>query len=254
MPLSAQQSFRHIVLSAVVAGLITGLVVTLVQVFTTVPLIAKAEVYEKAAEAQPSAESVQAAPADVHHDHAAHDHGAGDHHGASTWEPKDGFERTFYTGVATVLAAIGYALLLGACFSQMQSVGWLTGLGLGLAGFIVFQLAPAIGLPPEPPGAPVAELMPRQLWWFGTVVATALALGAWFYARNHSKLIWIPVGVLLLLLPHLIGAPQSTEGQTVVPQELARNFAIAALLTAAVFWLVLGGIEGYLFGKFSRRA
>ena len=75
MPLSAQQSFRHIVLSAVVAGLITGLVVTLVQVFTTVPLIAKAEVYEKAAEAQPSAESVQAAPADVHHDHAAHEIG-----------------------------------------------------------------------------------------------------------------------------------------------------------------------------------
>ncbi len=253
MPLSAQQSFRHIVLSAVVAGLITGLVVTLLQVFTTVPLIAKAEVYEKAAEAQLSAESVQVEPADVHHDHAAHDND-GDHHGASAWEPKDGFERTFYTGVATVLAAIGYALLLGACFSQMQLVGWRTGLGLGVAGFIVFQLAPAIGLPPEPPGVLVAELVPRQVWWFGTVVATALALGAWFYARNHSKLIWIPVGVMLLLLPHVIGAPQAAEGQSVVPQELTRNFAIAALLTAAVFWLVLGGIEGYLFSKFSRRA
>jgi predicted cobalt transporter CbtA len=45
MPLSGQQSFRQIVLSAVVAGLITGVLVTLVQMFTTVPLIARAEVY-----------------------------------------------------------------------------------------------------------------------------------------------------------------------------------------------------------------
>jgi cobalt transporter subunit CbtA len=155
--------------------------------------------------------------------------------------------------VATVLTAIGYALLLGACFSQMRSVGWRTGLGLGVAGFVVFQLAPALGLPPQPPGAPVAELAPRQLWWLGTVVATALALGAWFYARNHSKLIWIPVGVVLLLLPHVIGAPQATEGQSLVPQELARSFAIAALTTAAVFWLVLGSIEGYLFDKWGQR-
>ena len=247
MPLSAQQSFRHIVLSAVIAGLITGLVMTLIQVFTTVPLIAKAEVYEKAAEAQSSAGSTQVAPADAHHDHAAHDHGA------EAWEPKDGFERTFYTGVATVLAAIGYALLLGACFSQMQSVGWRTGLALGVAGFVVFQLAPAFGLPPEPPGAPVADLAVRQLWWLGTVIATALALGSWLYARTHSKAIWIPVGIVLLLLPHAIGAPQATEGVNPVPHELSRNFAIAALFTAAMFWLVLGSVEGYLFGKLSQR-
>jgi cobalt transporter subunit CbtA len=231
MPLSAQQSFRHIVLSAVIAGLITGVLLTLVQLFTTVPLIAQAEVYEQGAVAT-----------------ASHDHGA------STWEPKDGFERTFYTGVTTVLTAIGYAFLLGAVFSQLRAVGWKTGLGLGIAGFLVFQLAPALGLPPEPPGSPYADLFARQVWWAGTAVGTALALGAWWFARSHSKAIWIPVGIVLILLPHIIGAPQPVPGQTtIVPHDLSQQFALMALFTASVFWLVLGSVQGFVFSKLGRR-
>ena len=67
-------TFRSIVFSSVIAGFIVGLIVTAVQQFGTVPLILKAEVYEKAAEhkheaaAQPRAILV--------HDHADHDHGA----------------------------------------------------------------------------------------------------------------------------------------------------------------------------------
>lgn len=247
MPLSEQRSFRHIVLSAVITGLITGVLITLVQMFTTVPLIAQAEVYEQG-EGKPAAGAVVTEAAD-----AAHDHGADDHE-AGTWAPKDGFERTFYTGLTSVLVAIGYALLLGACFSQMRSVGWRTGLALGIAGFVVFQLAPALGLPPQPPGSPYADLVARQLWWVGTAGATALGLGAWFYARSHSKMLWIPVGIVLILLPHVIGAPQPVEGQVaILPKELSQRFALLALFTAAVFWLVLGSIQGYVFGKLGRR-
>ena len=130
MPLSQQRSFRHIVLSAVIAGLITGVLITLVQMFTTVPLIAQAEVYEQGG-GKPEAGAVVPEAADAADDHSAHDHEAG------TWAPKDGFERTFYTGLTSVLVAIGYALLLGACFSQMRSVGWRAGLALGVAGFLV---------------------------------------------------------------------------------------------------------------------
>lgn len=239
MPLSAQQSFRHIVVSAVIAGLFTGVLLTLLQMFTTVPLIAQAEVYE-----QGGAPAVAIAP----HDHSDHNHGA------AAWEPKDGFERTFYTGVTTVLTAIGYALLLGAVLSQLRSVGWKTGLGLGIAGFLVFQLAPALGLPPEPPGLPYADLFARQIWWVGTAIATALALGAWWYARFRSKAIWIPVGIVLILLPHVIGAPQPVPGQTaIVPHELSQRFAIMALFTAAVFWLVLGSVQGFIFSKLGQR-
>jgi cobalt transporter subunit CbtA len=248
MPLSAQRSFRHIVLSAVIAGLITGVLITLVQMFTTVPLIAQAEVYERAAEKPETGAPAANSTAQPAHDHNAHDQGA------AAWEPKDGFERSLYTGVTTILVAIGYALLLGACLSQMRSVGWRTGLVLGVAGFLVFQLAPALGLPPEPPGSPAADLGARQLWWIGTAVATALALGALFYARTHSKFIWIPVGIALLLLPHVIGAPQAIDGQVAaLPHELSQRFAIAALFTAAVFWVALGSIQGYLFGKLGQR-
>ena len=248
MPLSGQRSFRHIVLSAVIAGLITGVLITLVQMFTTVPLIAQAEVYEQGGVKPEASVAAVKETADAAHDHSAHDHGA------TTWEPKDGFERTFYTGVTSVLVAIGYALLLGACFSQMRSVGWRTGLALGVAGFLVFQLAPALGLPPEPPGSPYADLVARQLWWVGTAVATALGLGAWFYARSHSKVIWIPVGIALILLPHVIGAPQAVEGQVaIVPHALSQRFALAALFTAAIFWLVLGSIQGYVFGRLGQR-
>ena len=224
-------------LSAVIAGLITGVLLTLVQMFTTAPLIAQAEEYEQGS-----------APPAAPHDHSAHDHSA------TAWEPKDGFERTFYTGVTTVLTAIGYGLLLGAVLSQLRSAGWKTGLGLGIAGFLIFQLAPAIGLPPGPPGSPYADLGARQIWWVSTALSTALALGAWWYARSHSKVIWIPLGIALILLPHVIGAPQPVLAQiTIVPHELAQRFAIMALFTAAIFWLVLGSVQGFIFSKLGQQ-
>lgn len=43
-------TFRSIVFASVIAGFIVGLIVTVVQQFGTVPLILKAEVFEKAAE------------------------------------------------------------------------------------------------------------------------------------------------------------------------------------------------------------
>ncbi len=232
MPLAAQVAFRRIVWTALIAALITGAATTLVQLFTTVPLIAKAETYEHGEHGESEQEHA--------HAHAAHEHG---------WAPSEGFERTFYTGLTTVLAAFGYALMLGACLSQVRTAGWRSGLLLGAAGFAVFQLAPALGLPPEPPGTPAAQLLPRQLWWLGTVIATGAAFAAWLYARKHSKWIWLPAGTALLLLPHLIGAPQASDARSAVPHELARDFAIAALATAALFWLMLGAVQGFLYGR-----
>ncbi len=243
MPLKEQRSFRHIVLSAVIAGLITGVLLTFVQLLTTVPLIAQAEQYEQ------QGASAVVSEAAAQHEINSHDHGS------SAWAPKDGFERTFYTGVTTVLTAIAYALLLGACFSQLRSVGWKTGLALGVAGFLVFQLTPALGLPPRPPGALYADLAARQIWWVGTAIATALALASWWYARSHSRAIWIPVGIMLFLLPHVIGAPQPVAGQVaIVPHEFSQRFALMALLTAGLFWLVLGSVQGFVFDRLGQRS
>jgi cobalt transporter subunit CbtA len=233
--LTGYPAFRQIVWAALLAGVITGVLMTLVQLVTTTPLIAQAEVYER------RASLVQ----EEHHgDAQAQAHHEGGH---SDWEPEDGFERIVYTGLATILAAFGYALLLGAALSLTRAAGLRAGLAVGAAGFLVFQLAPALGLPPQPPGVPMAELLPRQLWWLGTVIATALALASWYFARSHSKRVWIPVGMFLMILPHLIGPPQAPAEVSAVPEELVRRFSVLALVTAAMLWLTLGALMGYLY-------
>ena len=206
MPLTGYAAFRQIVWAALLAGVMTGVLMTLVQLVTTTPLIAQAEVYERRA---------SQAHEQHHSDAQAQAHPEGSH---AEWEPDDGLERTVYTALATILAAFGYALILGAALSLTRASGLRGGLVFGAAGFLVFQLAPALGLPPEPPGVPMAELLPRQLWWLGTVIATALALASWYFARTHSKRIWIPVGIVLMILPHVIGAPQAPAEASAVPE------------------------------------
>jgi len=227
--------FRQIVWAALLAGVITGVLMTLVQLVTTAPLIAQAEVYERRA-------------SQVHEEHRSDAQAQPHHEGShSDWEPEDGFERTVYTGLATILAAFGYALILGAALSLTRAAGLRAGLAFGAAGFLVFQLVPALGLPPEPPGVPMVELLARQVWWLGTVVATALALASWYLARTRSKRIWIPVGIVLIILPHVIGAPQPPDEVSAVPAELVHRFSVLALVTGALFWLTLGALMGYLY-------
>src|ERR1700745_692811 len=104
--------FRSIVFSAVLAGGLAGLVVTAAQQFGTVPLILKAEVYERAAEDAHAAAHASGAPQD--HEHAP-----------AAWAPEDGIERTAYTAAANVLTGIGFALLLGGIFTLRGSgVTW----------------------------------------------------------------------------------------------------------------------------------
>lgn len=263
-------TFRAIVFASVIAGFIVGLIVTVVQQFGTVPLILKAEVFENAAEmhqheapatAQPAAAGHD--PAD--HDHAAHDHGdhgagdhnngAGDHdHGAGAWEPRDGFERNAYTAAANILTAIGFALLLAGFFAVRSgatgaSVSWHEGLLWGLAGFAVFTLAPGLGLPPELPGVPVAPLLSRQIWWLAAVLATAGGLALIAFRRSVPAAI---AGVILLTLPHLIGAPELANIETNVPSSLTHQFVTAVTVTSLVFWTLLGGLTSAVFARFDR--
>ena len=66
----------------------------------------------------------------------------------------------------------------------------------GLAGFAAFTLAPNLGLPPELPAMPAADLLARQAWWIGTVVATAAGLALIVFGRSP----WFAVlGIALLL-------------------------------------------------------
>lgn len=258
-------TFRSIVFASVISGFIVGLIVTVIQQFGTVPLILKAEVFEKAAETHQHDAAAQPAAAGhdhADHDHAAHDHGdhvhaAGDHdHGAGAWEPRDGFERNAYTAAANILTAIGFALLLAGVFAVRsgatgKGVSWHEGLLWGLAGFAVFTLAPGLGLPPELPGVPAAPLLSRQIWWLAAVLATSGGLALIAFRRTVPAAI---SGVILLTLPHLIGAPDIANIETNVPSSLTHQFVTAVTVTSLVFWTLLGGLTSAVFARFDRGA
>ncbi len=229
--------FRNIVFIAAIAGLVAGLAMTALQYAGTVPLILKAETFEGAAPA---------------HDHAAHDNAiapaaaAAPHsheHDKGGWAPKDGLERSVYTALATVVTAIGFALLLVAA-SELKGgmTGWRQGVFWGLAGFIVFTLAPGLGLPPELPAVPAADLGQRQIWWGVTAVATGIGLALLVFKQS---LPFTLLAVVLLVAPHLVGAPQPENFKSPVPHSLAHAFVVMSTVTSFVFWVVLGGVAGF---------
>jgi len=231
--------FRWIVFSAVIAGGVVGLAVTAVQSLGTVPLILKAEVYERAAEA--SAAKAHDSAEHAHHDHA-HDHQD------EGWTPRDGLERTAYTAAANILTAIGFALVLAGIFAVRGPADWYDGLLWGLAGFVVFTIAPGLGLPPTLPGVPAADLAARQIWWIATAASTAGGLALLFFTRSPLP---ATIAVCLLALPHVIGAPQPADAHTEVPAALARQFIAAVTFTSLVFWSLFGSLTSIAYRRLS---
>jgi predicted cobalt transporter CbtA len=94
-----------------------------------------------------------------------------------------------------------------------------------------------------------AELVQRQTWWVGTAIATAAGLGLIVF--RPMPVFWV-IGVALLILPHAIGAPEVSESGGGVPPELAARFVIASILAAGLFWLLLGGMSGWLYRRLDR--
>lgn len=232
--------WRHMLVAALIAGAAGGLIVTVVQQWQVAPLILEAETYEQAvAEAgssaggQPQSEAHSTPPERVASE-------------PQNWAPADGLERILFTALANILLGIGFSLLLVACFALRGEVNWQQGILWGLAGFASFALAPALGLAPEVPGAAAAELAERQLWWFGTVVATVLGLGVLAFGRRW----WMwAAGAVVLAMPHLIGAPHPAQIGGAVPAELAAAFVVASLFSMVVFWIVLGGLSAHLYRR-----
>ena len=215
------QSFRKLIAIALMAGTLSGLVWFGLQYVAVIPLIQTAEKYEAAAS------------------HPDEDH-------ATT------LGRNSITALTTVLTGIGFAaVLLGVAALRGVRLDVRSGALWGLAGFACVTAAPSIGLPPQPPGAAVADLASRQMWWFGTVLATGI--GFYVLATSRRRPLRILAGVGCLLLPHFIGAPVALEA-SVVPSTLARQFAIASITTTAVFWLTLGIVGGFLSGRRLRPA
>jgi cobalt transporter subunit CbtA len=128
-------------------------------------------------------------------------------------------------------------------------VTWREGLLWGLAGFVVFTAAPGLGLPPELPGMPVAELTARQTWWIATAAATAIGLGLLAFRPAAWAAI---LGLGLIALPHLIGAPLAPESHSEVPAALSHRFIVVVTLTSLLFWALLGVSTSIVFERISR--
>jgi cobalt transporter subunit CbtA len=138
-------------------------------------------------------------------------------------------------------------LLLGAASNIRGGIGnWRNGLCWGLAGYIIFFVAPSLGLPPEVPGTEAANLKDRQIWWLMAVFDTAI--GLWLLAFSKTKQNKL-LGLILLVSPHLIGAPQPEIYSSAAPVELANTFIAATAVANAVFWLALGSLMGLFSGK-----
>jgi cobalt transporter subunit CbtA len=235
--------FRTIVFVAALAGFVSGIFVTAAHHFGTAAIIAKAEVYEKAAEAMTTGTPAMSAS-----DMADMPQSGGE----AMWEPKDGLERTAFTLLADVLTGIGFALLLASAFViSRREVDWRRGLYWGLAGFATFTLAPGLGLPPEVPGTAAAPLLDRQIWWMATALATGAGLALLFLTQRAALAL---AGVGLLVLPHVFGAPQPAAYKSAAPESLAHEFVVAAVITSLLFWILLGSLSGFLYKRFQATA
>lgn len=233
---------------ALLAGIGAGVVNWAAHMFGTSPLILDAEVYETAGEATAPATTDAAAPAEA--TTHTHEDGSEHVHDADAWAPADGWERNLYTLGADVVTGVGFALLLTAAIVVFgKGADWRRGLLWGLAGFACFTLAPSFGLPPELPGTEAAPLLQRQLWWIGTAISTGAGLYAAAKLRNLAG---YAIGLVLIALPHVIGAPQPETPGGLAPEELEHKFIIVAVATSLVFWLVLGVLTGAFFKRYAK--
>ncbi|MCB1336658.1 MAG: CbtA family protein [Maritimibacter sp.] len=221
---------RQMLPGALIAGAAAGIVAALLHIVFVTPSLMEAELFETGARVH-FADGTIGSPA-----------------GSPALGPDWG--RHLGTLGFDIITFAGFGLMLTALYALAEMRGarisGRTGLIWGLAGFVALHLAPAFGLPPEPPGIEAADLAARQLWWTGTVAASAVGLGLIAFGPAP----WAPVaGIALLAAPHLVGAPHLPDYSGVVPPELAARFATLSLGAAAASWAVLGWLAALVYTR-----
>jgi predicted cobalt transporter CbtA len=78
------------------------------------------------------------------------------------------------------------------------------------------------------------------------VIASAAAL--WLIAFGGNWLVW-GAAVVLLLAPHMIGAPEPEVFTGPVPTEIGALFAARAFGVGMAAWVMLGGFAGYFWSR-----
>jgi len=230
----------RVLIAGILAGVIAGFFYTAAQAVRVAPLIVEAETYENAGDT--GVETLE------NHSHATEAEAKTQHeHDPEAWAPNDGFERTFYSLIANSIVGVAYSLLLVAgIFVTKMPISPKAGLVWGAAGFVVFVLAPGLGLPPEVPGTVAAGVPERQMWWLATVVMTA---GGLFMFAFKFQWYWLAVGLVLVVAPHVYGAPQPVHHESLAPANIAVEYVVAAIVTSGLFWLFLGSVLGWMLPR-----
>ena len=151
------------------------------------------------------------------------------------------FTMLIYAGYSLVtVSAMALAEQRGNVLSTKQGIIW------GIAGFIAVHFAPGFTLAPEVPGVAAADVYARQIWWFATVASAVAAL--WFIAFG-SGMVTYGIAVLLLLAPHMIGAPEPDTFTGPVPTELGALYAARAFGVGMAAWVLLGIFSAYFWQR-----
>ena len=222
---------QRIFASALFAGLAVGLIAAALQFAFVIPLLLEGELYETGARvhfsATGSAQSDAGAPPYTA-EHMRH-------------LLTIAFNMINYTAFGLFMVA-GYAWIekRGGTVVVRDGILW------GIAGFAIVMMAPAFGLPPELPGTIAPEVEPRQIWWIGTVLATLAGLVAIGFGKS---LLMFALGVILILAPHVIGAPHLDTYFGIAPPELSAHFVTRTLGVGFVAWVLLGGLTAYFWNR-----
>lgn len=249
--------FVRLIWCALLTALVVGSVQFGVVQWRAVPIIHAAEVFE----------SQKIEGAEPGHSHGDSGHAHGDSGAAAE---DDAPYRAAGTWVANVLHGFSMALLM---FVVMGWWVWRRGaaiaaprlaLTVAAAGLLSLDLWPALGLPAELPGMDAAALGARQAWWLLAAASAALACALLAgIATKHLPSRWRWLAALLLLaLPFLIGAPQPLadplagfDGQARAQlQELHSEFIWITRGTSLTFWVLLGCVGGWVFGRWIQSA
>ncbi len=240
----ATKMMTKLLSSALFAGIAGGLIVALLHIFVLSPIIIEAEEYESGNKYH-FAGVLEGA--DSGHHASMEEANDGHHHEA---DEESWAARSLRTGLSSVLTTLGYAFMLIAGFAIAERGGITvtarSGVLWGLGGFTAFHLATGFGLPPELPGSSAAILEQRQFWWLGTAIATIFGLASLAFGKN-----WLHwgLGIVLIALPHIIGAPHPHSFGGVVPPELQGEFVTLSLGVAAVGWATLGLLAGFMWHR-----
>jgi len=232
----------RILTTALLAGAAAGLLAALLQLWFVQPVLIHAEMYE-------SGELVHFGGDAASHDRVegeAHEHAAPHSHDSDA-------SRAVLLVLFNVLTYAGFALVLVGLMSLAeghgQQIGPRTGLLWGIAGFVAVMLAPGFSLAPEVPGVAAADVALRQVWWTATVV---MAIGAlWLVAFGSGLVAW-GAAALLLIAPHVVGAPEPDVLIGPVPPEIGALFAARVFGVGLAGWALMGLFAGWLWAKDDR--